>query len=513
MNSAEKNTSPYYAALDLGSNSFHLLIVRLSENGIQEVDKIKHMVRLGEGLGKDGILDHASIQRALDALTEMGQRIAHIPCEQVRAVATNTLRVARNGRAVLGAAETALGTEIEIINGQEEARLIYLGITTHNHFKERNLVIDVGGGSTELIVGSGGEAEILRSMKMGCINMVHRFFPRGKISKNAIKKALAYVGKTIEPHMQEVLDSEWQRSILSSGTAKNIERVLQRLNLSESGVSRKNLDTLLGKLSAIERADKLPDKLGISAKRAFGFTGGVCILAGLFAHLEIKEARVSQQALREGVLLDLIGTAAQLPDQRQHTVRAMQKRFNVDSDQARRVDDLCAYLNRQMPLKAPPRIDALLGFTAGLHEIGLAVARGKHQNHGAYLIANADMPGFSRILQEIIATLIKGQRKKIPAKQIEELPEKYRAITWQFLLALRLSVLLYRPRADIPVGRYPQITGSGTTVTVTFREGFLAEHPLTVSDLLEEQGYWEQDSPFELRINPPVNTAQSEPSR
>ena len=177
--------SPYYAALDLGSNSFHLLVVRLSENGIQEVDKIKHMVRLGEGLGKDGMLDRVSIRRALDALTEMGQRIAHIPFEQVRAVATNTLRVARNGRAFLGAAEQALGTEIEIISGQEEARLIYLGITTHNHFKERNLVIDVGGGSTELIVGNGGEPELLRSMKMGCANMARRFFPKGKISKSA----------------------------------------------------------------------------------------------------------------------------------------------------------------------------------------------------------------------------------------------------------------------------------------------------------------------------------------
>ncbi len=495
--------NPYYAALDLGSNSFHLLIAQLSENGIQEVDKIKHMVRLGEGLDEDGMLDEASMQRALNALAEMGQRISHIPAEQVRVVATNTLRVARNSATFLGLAEQALGTEIEIISGQEEARLIYLGITTHNHFKERNLIIDVGGGSTEVIVGSGSTPEILRSMKMGCTNMSRRFFPKGKISKSAVRKALAQVGKTIEPHMQEILDSQWQRGIVSSGTAKNIERVLQRLDLGENGVSRKNLHALLRKLCVIERADKLPEKLGISAERAFGFSGGVCILAGLFTHLEIKEARVSQQALREGVLLDLMSTGNHLPDQRRHTVEAMQKRFNIDIRQAERVHELSDYLNRRLPLKAPPRIDALLGFAAGLHEIGLAVARGKHQNHGAYMIANADMPGFSRILQEIIALLIKGQRKKMPDRQIEELPEQYRAITWQFLLALRLAVLIYRARVDVDVDQYPKISFVENTLTLSFGEEFLAAHPLTVSDLLDEHIHWEEDSPFHLRIDRP----------
>ena len=287
--------------------------------------------------------------------------------------------------------------------------------------------------------------------------------------------------------------------------------MLERLNLSESGVTRKNLDILLRKLSAIERADRLPGKLGIGEDRAFGFTGGVCILAGLFAYLDIEEARVSQQALREGVLLDLMGGGDHLPDQRRHTVDAMQKRFNIDSGQARRVHDLAVYFNRQLPLKAPPRIDALLGFAAGLHEIGLAVARGKHQNHGAYLIANADMPGFSRMLQEIMAVLIKGQRKKMPDKQIEGLPEKYRAITWQFLLALRLAVLLCRPRVAIAVAQYPRIACTGALLTLTFEEHFLAGHPLTVSDLLEEQAYWEGNSPFHLRISPPVTSAQTEP--
>ena len=290
--------SSYYAALDLGSNSFHLIVVQVTASGIQEVDKIKHMVRLGEGLGKDNMLDDASIKRALTALGEMRQRIEHIPRDQVRAVGTNTMRVAKNGEEFLRKAEKALGADIEIISGNEEARLIYLGISEHNFFKDVTLVIDVGGGSTEVIIGEGETPKVLRSMKIGCANMANKFFPRGKITKTGIKKALSHVAVTIEPHVKELSMHEYQRAVMSSGTAKSTEKVLQKLGISNQGITRQGLHRLLEVLLEIGHADKLAERLEIDPARAFGFTGGVCILAGLCDILHIESAFVSQAALR-----------------------------------------------------------------------------------------------------------------------------------------------------------------------------------------------------------------------
>lgn len=497
--------SPYYAAIDLGSNSFHLIIVQLTENGIQEVDKIKHMVRLGEGLSADNHLDAPSIARALEALNEMRQRISHIPREQVRAVGTNTMRVAENGSEFLRLAENALGTDIEIISGTEEARLIYLGISEHNHFKDTSLIIDVGGGSTEIIVGEGEQPQILRSMKMGCANMAKRFFPKGKITKAAVKKALDYVGKTVEPHIKDVQEYARQRVVMSSGTAKSVEKVLTRLNLSETGITADNLNKLLDTLINIGNADKLADKLGIDEARAFGFAGGVCVLAGLSMNLNIERAIVSQQGLREGVLLDLMGHDGNaIHDERPITVNAMQQRFNIDKKQAERVRRLALYFNAQLPETTVPRYTPLLGFAAELHEIGLAVARGKQQNHGGYLMENADMPGFSQVMQKMMAAMVRGQRKKLPTKLINALAPINQPFIWQNVLALRLAVLFYRSRCHIDQKDYPTLTLKDQTVTLHFTEHYLDKHPLTASDLIDEQQYWQDSGIYQLAFNPEI---------
>lgn len=498
--------SSYYAALDLGSNSFHLIVVQLTDSGIQEVDKIKHMVRLGEGLGKDNVLDDASIRRALEALGEMGQRIAHIPREQVRAVGTNTMRVAKNGEEFLRLAEAALGADIEIISGNEEARLIYLGITEHNFFKDVNFVIDVGGGSTEVIIGEGETPKVLRSMKIGCTNMAMKFFPKGKITKSGIKKAFAYVGMTIEPHIADLRAYEYQRVVMSSGTAKSIEKVLQKMGVSQSGITRAGLHRLLDELVDIAHADKLAERLGIDEARAFGFTGGVCILAALCDIFGIEEAFVSQAALREGVLLDLMGRDEDdAHDERELTVKAMQNRFTVDILQAERVAKMAHYLNAAMPEKAPLRFVPLLDFAAQLHEIGLAVARSKQQQHGAYLMENADMPGFSRLMQKMMAILVRGQRKKLPAKYIQELNSAHQGFIWQYMLVLRLAVLLYRGRVPLAESDWPEVRFANQTLNLTFPEHYLHNHPLSVADLQEELKYWD-DAPFSLKVNlpPPV---------
>ena len=492
----------YYAALDLGSNSFHLLIVKKNENGsIQEVDNVKHMVRLGEGLGEDNTLSEESIERALEALFEMEQRIRNIPPEQVRAVGTNTMRVAKNGEDFLKAAEKALGHEIEIINGTEEARLIYQGIIRHNSFSnDRNMVIDVGGGSTEVIIGDKGKHILLRSMKMGCANMGYRFFPKGEITKKSVKKALDFAAKTLEPHIKQILDCGWQRSIMSSGTAKAIEKVLIKLGWAEAKVSRENLDKLLELLIDIGNCEKFSEKLGIDPARSFGFTGGVCILAALSRELKITESFVSQAALREGVLLELMGKEANIEDECSLTVSDMQRRFNIDTEQAQRVAKMARKIEAVMPLRTPSRFATILDYAAALHEIGLSVARSKSQNHGAYIVENADMPGFSQLMQQMMSILIRGQRKKLPAKQIKDMKLDYQQFLWQSVMALRIAVLLYRSRNEIEEKYFPKADFKGDTLTLSFSRQYLDAHYLTLSDLEDEKQDWENSGVYKLVV-------------
>lgn len=500
--------SPYYAALDLGSNSFHLIIVKVTESGIQAVDKVKHMVRLGEGLKANGHLDDNAFKRGIEALSQMQQLIQHIPPEQVRAVGTNTLRIAKNGKRFLTKGQAALGIPIEIISGVEEARLIYIGITRHNHFKDHNIIIDVGGGSTEVIAGNGIEPVILRSFKMGCANMGQSFFPKGKISQSAVDKAIEHAGQIIAPSIKTFKKFNPQRVILSSGTAKSIERILDKLEPEHDGVSQQGINHLLAKLIDIGKADKLAKKLGIDSARAFGFTGGVCILAAIFDWFNIKQAVVSQEALREGVLLDLMGRSDGEIGERRRTVSAFQKRFTIDEHQANSVSNLAQTLDRQLPHRAPTHLAPMLEFAAQLHEIGLAISHNSHYNHGAYILANADMPGFSTQLEHVVSLLVKGQRRKPPQEAIDKLPKALRPYTWQACFALRLAVLLMRSRAPIAEQDYPIITHQANHIHLQFNQAFLDARPLTVADLEDEQTLLADASPYVLTFvgNKQINT-------
>ena len=488
------NPQNYYAAIDLGSNSFHMIIVRADGNSLQTVDSVKHMVRLGEGLDENGHLSAASIARGLEALTQMEQMLRHIPRDQVRVVATNTLRVAENGADFLRNGEATLGVPIEIISGEEEARLIYLGITAHNHYKDHSLVIDVGGGSTEIIVGDGHQPILLRSLKMGCANMAQHFFPKGKITRPAIKKARKHVGLMIEPYIRAYRKQHWERAILSSGTAKAVEKILGK---NGGGVSARQLEQLLDLLADIGDAKHLPERLDIDAARAYGFAGGVCIFAALFEHLGIGHALVSQEALREGVVLDLMGRGAH-GDEREATTASLMQRFAINTRHAAQVKSLALALDRQLPEHAPPRFAPLLAHTCDLHEIGLAVAHSKQQQHGAYLLENADMPGFSRLTQHMMAQLVRHQRKKLPGKPFENIPDAFHPFLWQSLLSLRLSVLICRAREPIAERDYPRIRRQGKQYTLHFPRGYLDSRPLTVADLQEEQAHWEKHGEWQL---------------
>lgn len=493
------STNPYYAALDLGSNSFHLTIVKNSENGLQSIDKVKHMVRLGEGLQSNGYLDEQAFTRGIKALKQMHQVLAPIPSDQIRTVATNTLRIAKNGAEFIAEGERALGHPIDLISGIEEARLIYLGITRHNHFTEPNLVIDVGGGSTEIIAGDGKQPIILRSLKMGCANLALKFFKKGKITHDNVNHAMAYAGQLIEPNIYELKHHPWQQVILSSGTAKTIKRLIEQSNPTHPVINRTTLQQLLNQLIDIGKSDKLAKKLDINEARAYGFSAGVCIFAALFEHLEIDKAIVSQEALREGVLLELIGRDSQSHiDERAHTIRAFQNRFNIDPAHAERVSLLAQHLHDQMPALIPSRFNKLLHSAAQLHEIGLSIARSAYYKHGAYILEHADMPGLSSLQQKAVSLIVKAQRKKIPQEELNALPPAIQSSVWQATLALRLAVLLYRSRAPIAPEHYPRISHKNNHIHLNFEPDFLNHRPLTLADLDDEQIFWQQSSPYQL---------------
>lgn len=484
-----------YAALDLGSNSFHLLIVREENGSIQIVDQLKLMVRLGEGLGEDKRLSQQSLHQGLEALAQMAQRMHPIPAEQVRVVATNTLRVAKNGDEFLQAGEKVLNYPIEIINGMEEARLIHLGITQYNHIVERCIIIDIGGGSTEIIIGEAGEPLMMRSFPMGCANMAQRFFADGVVNENNVKKACLQIGQNLEPYAKEFRQHGWQRALFSSGTAKAVERCLSNFKFSESGIAQQHVGELLKMLIDIGQSRKFSRKLGIGEERAFGFAGGVCIMHTVMSALGINEAEVSQQALREGVILDLVGRKRD-HDERFNTVNAMSKRFSVDTQHAAQVKEIALYLFDSLAaqhlgeeMQHEHRI--LLAFAAELHEIGMAVAYSNYHKHSAYLIANSTMPGFSSSQQKLLAAILLEHRKSINLEAFQSLSQRFQSDALVLCLILRLAVILCRARDPIAERDRPFMNIEGKEWQLRFPQTWLQTRPLTQADLINEQQLWQ----------------------
>lgn len=492
------NKDSYYAALDLGSNSFHLLLVQQRDKDILAIDRLKYMVRLGEGLDAQGFLSDSCMARALDALSQIEQRLKNIPRSHIRVVGTNTLRIAKNSAQFLTQAEKTLKCNIEIISGQEEARLIYCGVAHHNPLKARNLIIDIGGGSTEVIAASSTQADILHSLPIGSANMTARYFNKGKITRSAIKKACAKVGKAIEPYLQDYLQYGFEQVFLSSGTAKAIAKILNTQQEQHPLITKEALNQLVETLLDIEKIEKIANKLPIESARAEGFIGGVCVLKALFDLLSIHTAHISQAALREGVIIDLIGGANHHHDICARTVAALQQRFQVDGEQAKRVRDLAVHIARHMAIDAPPRFQELLIFASELHEVGRSLSFAKYQHHSAYILEHADMSGFSHIMQKILSIIVRNQRKKPNLALIEALPEQYQEFTYKYMLALRLAVVIMRGRLPIKPQDFPRALWRENTLTLLFAPDFLNAHPLTLSDLQDEQHYWQETQRFQL---------------
>lgn len=489
---APETSQDTVAAVDLGSNSFHMVVARLDEGRLQIVDRLREPVRLGEGLTADKQLDPEVTQRALECLARFGQRLKPLPPALVRVVGTNTLRQVDDGGAFLRAAEQALGHEIDVIAGREEARLIYAGVA-HGlpAGDERRLVVDIGGGSTEVIIGRGMDPIERESLFMGCVSMTQAFFADGSIGERAMKQAVTSAGIEVHPLRTRYRKLGWDQAVGASGTIKSIAKVVQAAGWCERGISRAALGKLRKTLVKAGHADKVKLE-GLSDDRRPVTAGGVAVLSAIFDGLKIEHMAVSDEALREGLLYEMLGQIRH-QDVRDRTVQSLMQRFDVDAEQAARVQTTALALLDQVAdawSLTNPEDRQTLGWAAQLHELGLAIAHSGHHKHAAYVLANADLPGFSRQDQAVLAALVRAQRRKISDGLFSAFDDSDRASVLRLSILLRLAVLLHRGRN--PQKRRPprlRVDGDGQELHLAFPKGALDERPLTLAGLAREADY------------------------
>jgi len=480
----------FVAAIDLGSNSFHMIVASQREGEWVVVDRLREMVRLAAGLTPDKFLTDDAQRKALDCLQRFGQRLRDMPPGSVRAVGTNTLRVARNAEQFLIQAELALGHPIDIIAGIEEARLIYQGVANSlPNDGKRRLVMDIGGGSTEYIIGVDKTPLQKESLRMGCVSMSLAHFADGKITPKRFKRAVIAAQRELEPFEKTFRHGAWEQAVGASGTMRTVQRILVASGWSKEGITAEGLNQLTEALYTAGHCDKvqLPE-LGVDRKPIL--PGGLAIIAATFKSLHIQQMKVADGALREGLLQDLLGRIKH-EDVRDRTVAALAGRFHVDTEHATRVRETLKTLTSQiLPAGGVDKevAEQWLDWAAALHEIGLDIAHSDYHKHGAYVIENGDLPGFSRQDQKLLATLVRFHRRKLNLKSFKELVKPWDNAALPLTLLLRLAVLLHRSRQ--PTALPPLAIALADTRTILrFPQGWLNDHPLTIADLEQEAEY------------------------
>ncbi|MDA8016419.1 MAG: exopolyphosphatase [Thermoanaerobaculia bacterium] len=489
------------AAVDLGSNSFRMVIARVVDDQLRLVDRLREGVRLAAFLDDDQRISPEGRRRALACLRKFGQRVRDLPPGSVRAVGTNTLRKARNRDAFLLEARHALGHPIEVVPGQEEARLIFLGAAHSLAVRStaRRLVVDIGGGSTECIIGEGQDAQRTESLYMGCVSYSLVHFQDGQISPHRMEQAETAARLELRAIKKPFRDLGWELAVGCSGTISAIGDILRENGWSDQGITPDGLAKLRHAVVSCEHVDdlKLP---GLRNDRARVLPGGLAILLVVFEALQVQRMLVSSGAMREGVLYDLLGRLRH-EDARDRSIERLVEQYRVDVDQAERVERTALHALEQVHgdwnLDLPVA-HAYLSWAARLHEIGLGVAHTAFHKHGAYLVENTLMPGFSFQNQRLLALLVRGQRRKFPRSLFKDLakPQRKRAI--KLCRLLRLAIVVNRSRSN---RQLPQLRmrAKKKRLWLDFPAGWLEEHPLTAADLDQESAYMSSVG-FKLKI-------------
>jgi exopolyphosphatase/guanosine-5'-triphosphate,3'-diphosphate pyrophosphatase len=487
----QKKPPEIVAAVDLGSNSFHMIVCSLNNGKLQVIDRLKDMVRLASGLDENNYLDTGTQQRALQCLERFGQRIRDFPPGSVRIVGTNTFRTAKNAHQFLIKAEKALNHPIHVISGIEEARLIYLGVaySLGSHAGLR-FVMDIGGGSTEYIIGTGDTPREKESLHMGCVSVSNVFFREGRLSRQAFTQAALFAAQQLEPIEKKFQRENWEEAVGASGTLRAIAKVLQAKNWSNNGITREGLEQLVVHLTQCTHINELhlPE---LDSERLPVFPGGVAIAYATFKSLGIEQMTVSEGALKEGVIQDLLGRLYD-HDSRTATTRSLAARYYTDKAQALRIKQTINHMLTQLTtgnsLFDNEQVVQFLEWGADLHEIGQDIAHSQYHKHGAYIIENGDLAGFSRQDQIILATIIRSHRRKFTLSRFYDLPAPWNEYAPYVTIILRLAILLHRNRHDEKLPDF-RIGITKSRIELDFPDQWLNQSPLTHADLMQEADY------------------------
>jgi exopolyphosphatase/guanosine-5'-triphosphate,3'-diphosphate pyrophosphatase len=478
-----------------------MVVARYSHGQIVILDRLREMVRLAGGLGETGRLDDAAAERALRCLERFGQRLRAMRADSVRVVGTNALRRARRKRWFLERARAALGHPIEIISGREEARLIYSGVAhTSPMSPDKRLVIDIGGGSTEVVIGEGFNPLLLESLSVGCVGLSTVCFEDGRISAKRFERARTAVRLELEPIQEAYRKLGWLQVFGSSGTVRVIADVLRGLQPESPHITLDNLSALAERVIGAGHVDEL-DLPEVDAERAPVFPAGLAILIELVENFGIDRVRVAEGAMREGLLYDMMGRFTN-EDARVRSVRAMEPRYHIDANQADRVETTAVALLEQVESEwglEEPLAESVLRWAARLHETGLDIAHSKYHRHSAYLLEHADMPGFPREEQLLLAALVGGHRRQLSFDSLEDLLPPWDRRAEFLIVLLRLAVLLHRGRSPQPLPEV-KLTVKGRVLTLELPPRWIKEHPLTLEDLEQERAYL-KEAGFRLSIS------------
>jgi exopolyphosphatase/guanosine-5'-triphosphate,3'-diphosphate pyrophosphatase len=488
------------AAIDMGSNSFRLEIGQVHEGRYRRIDYLKETVRLGGGLDADGLLTEEAALRGLACLARFAQRLKGYAPQQVRAVATQTLREARNRDAFLARAQTVLGQPIEVISGREEARLIYAGVARLQPSRAHRLVVDIGGRSTEMILGQGAKPLQAESFQVGSVSLSMRFFAEGRFTEAAFRQAQVAAGAELEEALELFAPSHWQEALGSSGTVGAVSQLLSASGVTDGSITPAGLRWLMERCLQAGRVDKLTLP-GLKEERRAVIAGGIAILYTLAMHFGIEALQPARGALRQGVIFDLderlhaTALAQDGHDIRDASVRELQRRFMVDAQQAARVSAVAEHLHAQVQPKAGAETRRELLWACALHEMGMMVSHHDHHRHSAYLLAHVDAAGFSQSQQRRLGELVLGQRGGLRKLEPTLAQEPF---AWQ-VLCLRLAAIVCHARGEVDIaGLALRRHGSEATLSVP---GAWSQTALRTLYLLrEEVQAWGRGGPLKLAL-------------
>ncbi len=482
----DNNTS--YAVVDLGSNSFHMMIAQVIAGSVQIIGRVKRKVRLASGLDSNMMLSDEAMQRGWECLNLFAERLQDIPRQNIKISGTATLRLATNVDTFLVNAERILGHSIEIISGEVEAQTIYKGAAYTSSSDKKKLVVDIGGASTELIAGEGHEPKIFCSINVGCVTYLERYFPNGRLSKANFSNAIAAAEIEINKVRDKYNNFNWQEEVGASGTVQAIQEILMAQGFDEV-ITLARLETIQAQAIEYEHLEKLAIK-GLVQERRHVFPSGLAILIAIFKQLGLNGMTLAGGALREGQLYSMLPELTKL-NVRQRTINSVIARYHIDQAHAQRVADVCIAIAKQTQpgwnLAQFEAID-MLRSAALVHEIGLQVSYKDQQIHASYLLANSNLPGFTSAQKKLLTAIVRNHRDDIDTNAISQQTSTSVLLATRLIRIIRLAVILSLRRSDEVLPEI-KVSVEQEKLSIHLPEGWLDKNPLSAAELQQEASY------------------------